>query len=258
MPGNSVKRKTRSNAPVANAPVAKAPPARSLARKIVSRKSPRPAVVRNKPAPSRSKPPALSGGTQRKLLVFASLIAALTLTSALLHALAPAPVPPGAVQSLFAVGTSDSMDAIYSAEALQPGRWNYIYIHQSKTESGNAATLGDLPGGLADHFLIGNGQGCHDGEVQIGQRWIDQSPPAAPPGRSLPTDCISICLVGDLDAEAPTAMQQHRLIQLLASLQSRTNIPASHIIALDGDPSAAGIGQRFPATAIRQQLADRP
>jgi hypothetical protein len=150
------------------------------------------------------------------------------------------------------------MDAIFAtAKPVQPGRWNYIFVHQSKTIAGNAATLGDLPGGLADHFVIGNGDGCHDGEVQIGQRWTDQSSAAAPPGRYLRPDCISICLVGDLDAAPPTDLQQHRLAQLLTALQSRTNIPASHIIALDGDATPAGIGRYYPSAKLHRQLAMR-
>jgi hypothetical protein len=186
------------------------------------------------------------------------LIGALGLTSALLLALAPAPLPPGAVQSLFAVSAPASMDAIFNTAApVQSGRWNYIFVHQSKTVSGNAGTLGDSGGGLADHFVIGNGDGCHDGEVQIGQRWTNQASAVAPPGRSLRGDCISICLVGDFDAAPPTDLQQHRLIQLLAALQSRTNIPTSHIIALDGDNTLAGIGRFFPSATIRRQLAAR-
>jgi N-acetylmuramoyl-L-alanine amidase len=193
------------------------------------------------------------------VLVFASLLGALAATSFLLLALAPAPLPAGAVQSLFAVGTPASMDAIFStATPMQSGRWNYIYIHQSKTLSGNAATLGDAPGGLADHFVIGNGDGCHDGEVQIGERWTDQTPAAAPPGRSLRPDCISICLVGDFDTAAPTATQQRRLVQLLTALQARADISSSHLIALDGDSSTAGVGQFFSAEAILRQLADSP
>jgi hypothetical protein len=199
---------------------------------------------------------ATPGPGRRKVVVFASLLGTLGLTGALLLALAPAPLPAGAVQSLFAVSAPDSMDAIFNtATPLRPGRWNYIFVHQSKTISGNAATLGDSAGGLADHFLIGNGDGCHDGEVQIGQRWTDQTEAAPPPGRSIRKDCISICLVGDLDSTAPTELQQRRLIQLLAALQSRTNIPDSHIIALDGDTTSAGIGRRYSSAAVRKQLA---
>jgi hypothetical protein len=216
-------------------------------------------ATRSKPAASPAKSPAKSGGRRRKVVVFASLLAALSVTSFLLLALAPAPLPPGAVQSLFAVGAPDSMDAIFTtATPMSPGRWNYIYIHQSKTLSGNAATLGDVPGGLADHFVIGNGDGCHDGEVQIGERWTDQTPAAAPPGRSLPADCISICLVGDFESAAPTPTQMRRLTQLLTTLQSRTNIPSTHIIALDGDSSVAGVGHFYPTDAILRQLSRRP
>jgi hypothetical protein len=243
-----VKRKTRTKPP---------------ARKTTGR-TPRPApsrttVARSKATPTDTKPPKKIGTVRRKIVVFASLLGALSLTSFLLLALAPAPLSPAAVQSLFAVGAPESMDAIFStAVPLQSGRWNYIYIHQSKTLAGNAATLGDISGGLADHFVIGNGDGCGDGELQVGERWTDQTSAAAPPGRSLRSDCISICLVGDFDSAAPTPTQQRRLTQLLTALESHADIASSHIIALDGDSSSAGIGHFFTADAIKRQIAGHP
>src|SRR5688572_10518462 len=90
-------------------------------------------------------------GSQRKVIVFAALLAVMTVTSALLLALAPAPLAPGAASSLFAVGAPDSLDAIFqTATPVQQGRWKDIYVHHSLTPAGSAATLGESAGGLAD------------------------------------------------------------------------------------------------------------
>ena len=120
--------------------------------------------------------------SHRKVIVFSTLLGVLTLTSALLMALAPAPIVADAATSLFAVDAPSSLDAVFNTHSpLAAGRWKYIYIHQSHTTTGNAITLGQETGGLGDHFVVGNGDGCEDGEIQVGQRLERQQQPALPP-----------------------------------------------------------------------------
>lgn len=180
----------------------------------------------------------------------------LTLTSALLLALAPAPLSPGAAQSLFAVEAPASLDVVFeTATPVPTGRWQYIYVHHSRTAAGNASTLGVGPGGLADHFLIGNGDGCADGELQISQRWNRQQSAGRVAGLdSIDPACVSVCLVGDFDRARPTATQSRRLAQLVSALQTRLNIPAEKVCVVESGEAAAGIGRHFDATAFRKQL----
>ena len=56
--------------------------------------------------------------SQRKFIVFTSLIGVLTVTSALLLALAPAPVSPDAASSLYAIDAPSSLDVIFETKAL--------------------------------------------------------------------------------------------------------------------------------------------
>src|SRR5437870_2393605 len=102
--------------------------------------------------------------SHRKFVVFTTLIGVLTLTSALLLALAPAPLTPDAAASLLAIDSPDSMDVIFNIKP-QPGStpWKYIYIHHSRTPSGNSLTVAQPTGVLGDHFVIGNGDGAVDG-----------------------------------------------------------------------------------------------
>jgi hypothetical protein len=195
-------------------------------------------------------------GSQRKVVVFAALLAVMTVTCALLLALAPAPLAPGAASSLFAVGTPDSLDAVFNTAApMQPGRWQYVFIHHSGTDSGNAATIGESADGLPDHFVIGNGDACGDGEVQVAQRWNHQKNPGRVEGlRSIDSSCISVCLVGDFNRTRPTPTQVLRLTQLVGALQTRCGIPAGNVRFLDGDPSTAGVGRYFPAETFKGQL----
>src|SRR5438045_340643 len=55
--------------------------------------------------------------SQRKFIVFSTLLAVLSLTSALLMALAPAPLVPDAATSLFAVDEPRSLDVIFQTRS---------------------------------------------------------------------------------------------------------------------------------------------
>lgn len=193
---------------------------------------------------------------RRKFLVFVSLVGALTLTSALLLALAPESLRPDAARSLFASGLPQSFDALFETSVpVRGGRWRYIFIHQSLTASGDALTLGQSPDGAPDHFVIGNGDGCQDGEIQITQRWTQQDTPGEIPG--LPRtqmNFISICLVGDFNQARPTAAQQRRLAQLVNELRRRLDIPEPNVVLSAKGVGIAGVGRNFPVSDLRAQL----
>ena len=204
--------------------------------------------------------------SQRKLVVFSTLLGVLSMTCALLMALEPAPVAPDAASSLFAVGDEPrSMDAIFETRSpIAANRWKYIYIHHSRTSSGNAVTLAAAqnsavsPDGIGDHFVIGNGDGCEDGEIQITQRWNRQliAEPPAGVAKVEPawSQSISICVVGDFDSHVPTVKQYRRLTQLVNALQGQLHIDKSAVLLVEQPRSAAGIGRYFPTTAFRGQL----
>lgn len=211
-----------------------------------------------------SKPPTQAGlrrFSRRRALFFVCLIALMTGTSVLLKAMAPVPMRPDAADTLFAPGSADSLDRIFQMdEAVRSDRWRYLYIHHSKTGNGNALTLGHGMEGIGDHFVIGNGDGLADGELQISQRWNHQLPAISPStGVKVDADCISVCIVGDFDLNPPTPMQLGRLGQLVQTLQARCAIPSNHVLWMTQNGSidhstAAGIGRYFPAAAFHDQL----
>jgi hypothetical protein len=195
--------------------------------------------------------------------VFSTLVAVLTLTSAMLLALAPAPLTPDASASLFAVDAPDAMDVIFQTKtACDASRWKYIYIHHSRSQTGNAMTVSQSSrgGALGDHFVIGNGDGAADGEIQVSQRWDTQSVALPPTGAAnIDSKCISICLIGDFDKHRPSSAQVRRLGQLVNSLQARFHIQAADVSMISQagskEPvSAATVGRYFPVNAFREQL----
>lgn len=195
--------------------------------------------------------------TRRRVTVLVSLVLVLTLTSALLRALAPDPLKPQAGSSLFAIDAPESMDTVFSNTSVRVtgGRWHTIFIHHSASLSGNSQTLADATGGLPDHFVIGNGDGAADGEIQIGQRWIQQNVAGVTPGaNSINPDCISICLVGDFNQSRPTVTQQRRLEQLVSTLQNHLGIPRKQIFFYSSISTPTGIGRYFPGNEFESQI----
>ncbi len=198
----------------------------------------------------------------RNVVVLASLLGSLTLASILLLVWEPAPLTPDAARHLVAQREERWLDQIYdTATAVKAGRWQCIYIHHSRGTEGNALTLGERIGGLPDHFLIGNGNGCEDGAIQVGERWNAQQAAGMVDGKhplpqlaGIADRYISICLVGDFDQKAPTALQMQRLEELVQSLQQKLKIPGASVWAFDRPGSAAGIGQRFPVVAFSEGL----
>ena len=197
--------------------------------------------------------------TRRKLYVFASLVTVMTLTSALLWAMQTAPLSPDVSKSLSATDRPDDMNRVFETGRLATGgRWKYIFIHHSQTPGGSGAAMAakaDDPKGMADHFLIGNGDGCDDGAVEYGPRWNHQEPAGRTPGvERMDPNCISICLVGDFDHTFPTPTQMKSLGQLVDVLQRRLRIDREHVWVVEAKDSPAGTGKYFPRAAFREQL----
>src|SRR5688572_25883270 len=107
---------------------------------------------------------------RRRVMVAGGLVATLTITSALLLAMQPAPLGLESAKSLMSLSTPREVDALFQTSTpLQAKRWKYVYIHHAGAPSPAAA--GESNGGPADHFVIGNGVGAGDGEIQVGPRW---------------------------------------------------------------------------------------
>jgi len=189
---------------------------------------------------------------RRKIVVLGSLIGVLTLTSALLLYLAPPPLAgETSYDNLWAADGADNHltgSLFQTRVTATQGHWKSIYIHQSSTRAGSGASSGD-------HFVIGNGYGCPDGQIQMTQRWNNQLSAAAPAGASsIDSDCISICVIGDFADAAPTPNQTRRLAELVSTLQGQLGIGGDKVYLMDGVPGAAGIGKTFPSAWLREQI----
>ncbi len=190
--------------------------------------------------------------SRRNVVVMASLIGSLALTSVLLLAMSPQPLVPAPTQTLLETEQTDILDRLFQTDVqIRPGRWQYIYIHHSTTPSGDAYTLAQH--GFGDHFVIGNGTGSPDGAIEVGLSWSQQQPPRLE-GAQIGGNCISICLVGDFEQSQPTAKQIDRLRLLVDRLQREFRTPASRVLAYEQTSDYTGVGRLFPARSFRSGL----
>src|SRR5258706_7324556 len=117
-----------------------------------------------------------------------------------------------------------------------PRPWRWIVIHHSDTKTGCAAAFDRYHNDvhhwdeLGYHFVIGNGTGSRDGQVEVGPRWSKQKWGAHAGVKEFNEFGIGICLVGDFDVTRPTPEQMQSLTQLTAWLMSSYHIPESRII----------------------------
>jgi len=111
--------------------------------------------------------------------------------------------------------------------------WRFIVIHHSATATGSAGEFDRMHRAkgwdeLGYHFVIGNGTGSGDGEVEVGGRWPVQKHGAHTKVANHPeyNDLgIGICLVGNFDVTRPTEAQMQSLMRLVRFLRDRYDIP---------------------------------
>lgn len=115
----------------------------------------------------------------------------------------------------------------------RPEEIRYIVIHHSGTPNGNVAIFRDYHihqlgwGDVGYHYVICNGNGGPDGEVQEGRNILFTG--AHAPGRN--NDSIGICLVGDFTQGKPTSAQMLALYGLIKDLMRRYPITPDRVLA---------------------------
>lgn len=117
-----------------------------------------------------------------------------------------------------------SLDHALRSQVLQStDRWTRIEVFFSQTRGGNIKRLAEASG-LADsgdlncHFVICNGIGGGDGEIQTTEKWQIQATAYTGPTSD---QTIRICLVGDGVSAVATDYQLKRLELLLENLCRR-------------------------------------
>jgi hypothetical protein len=170
----------------------------------------------------------------RTARVLASLVASMTIGAIVLLALDSHPLPAGAFSLASYQRLNDIEEIIQARSMLSPDRWNCIEIYYSRTSGGNLAQLASLSGLSSTvevnfHFVIYNGRGGNDGQIQSTERWLEQYS-CIPGGSWYGTGTtIRICIVADGSKTMPTDCQLKRTAALVEELSHRFNISPANI-----------------------------
>ena len=139
--------------------------------------------------------------------------------------------------------------------------WKYIVIHHSASDSGNATSIGKYHketrgwvNGLGYDFLIGNGNGSRDGQIEVGNRWNKQIDGAHAGNPEYNNYGIGICLVGNFDNDYPTNQQISSLLYLINYLQKRCNIHKDNVIMHRTFRETVCPGKHFPYNKLLARL----
>jgi len=157
------------------------------------------------------------------------------------------------------VDDSSANELIYPNKADRP--WRYIVLHHSAAPEGNYDQIDrehrKILGfdGCGYHFVIGNGTGSDDGQIEIAQRWTNQKQGVhCRNARTHDVDeyGIGICMVGDFDQQPPTPRQVAAAKALVAYLSQRYSIAQSRVtthVQLATTPTVCP-GRYFPTESI--------
>ena len=197
-------------------------------------------------------------------------------THSVLTELPPPPTTLGppirAVAPSVAAGQAEptTQPAAADARSARPGwipdvrelPWRYVVIHHSATDRGNAITFDKAHrqkgwDEMGYHFVITNGRGGPDGDVEIGSRWRKQKWGAHcdTPDNEYNDYGIGICLVGDFRRQLPTPEQLISLRELVDFVTARYTIRPENVIGHNQAPHA---NTECPGTKLLDYLARPP
>jgi hypothetical protein len=143
----------------------------------------------------------------------------------------------------------------------KPHAWKYIVIHHSATTNGSVASFDHEHkskgwDGVGYHFVIGNGRGMSDGEIDPTPRWPIQKWGAhtKTANNEYNENGIGICLVGNFDVTRPSQSQLKSVSKLVAHLMKTYKISPNNVVG-HGDCKPTDCPGRYTSVARIKQMA---
>ncbi len=140
--------------------------------------------------------------------------------------------------------------------------WRWVVIHHSATPNGSVAAFDRMHkqkgwDECGYHFVIGNGDGAGDGQIQVGPRWPKQKwgAHAKTPDNKYNEFGVGICLVGNFENSRPTQKQLASLAKLTAFLQQTYGISAGNIVGHDDTGKQTACPGRNMNIAVVRRMA---
>jgi hypothetical protein len=140
--------------------------------------------------------------------------------------------------------------------------WKYLVLHHTATEAGSVESIHDTHlrnkdkngkpwQGIGYHFVIGNGDGMGDGEIEPTFRWRQQLAGAHAGVNEYNQHGVGIVLVGNFEKHEPTRAQLAAAKRLVGTLGRRLQIPADHVIGHDEVRATECPGAKFPLDELK-------
>ena len=167
--------------------------------------------------------------------VLAALLASMTVGAIVLMALGNHPPSAGAFSLWQICHEIDSAkEAIRSQAPQSADRWNRVEVYYSGTKAGNIKQLASLSGlarkeDINCHFVICNGLGAGDGQIQSTEKWMRQWSLVS--GRTWygSGKTIRICVIADGKSAHPTESQKQMTRELVKELRRRFEIQTDSV-----------------------------
>lgn len=197
--------------------------------------------------------------------VWGALLATLTVLGGTLYSLDSKAAPRAdgvSLPALLAPTSSAGVEVVFNTKTpVQKNRWQSIIIHHSASPYATPESLDQdarASGlvGLGDHFVIGNGNGMPDGDIQPTFRWNEQIEGAHTGGTGVDKIYnqagIGIVLIGNFEEAPPTQAQIRSARRLVRTLKSAYHVSDANIIGHRDAKATECPGKLFPMSTIKQ------
>jgi len=126
------------------------------------------------------------------------------------------------------------VQAVESRVAQAPGRWECVEVYYSGTKAGNIDQLASISGLASSddincHFVICNGLGANDGQIQTTEKWQKQWSVIPDHTWYGSSRTVRVCIVADGKSVRPTDFQIKRAEALVDGLAKKNSIAPSKI-----------------------------
>jgi len=136
-----------------------------------------------------------------------------------------------------------------------PREWRHIVIHHTASKGGSVEAIHEAHlkkgwEGIGYHFVIGNGQGMTDGEIEATFRWQKQMHGAHAGSDEYNQHGIGVCLVGNFEESHPSSAQLAAVKRLVSTLRREHGISSDHVIGHGDVRATACPGKLFPMVEV--------
>lgn len=149
---------------------------------------------------------------------------------------------------------------------VAPRDWKYVVIHHTAAKRGSVESIhqthlkrkdsnGNPWLGIGYHFVIGNGDGMADGEIEPTFRWREQLHGAHAGVSEYNQQGIGVVLVGNFEEQPPTQAQLAAVKRLVGTLRAEYSIPATQVVGHNDVKATECPGQLFPMHEVSRSYS---